>query len=53
MEYEIVTLEVLLLVESILQNDKQLQRGIFYFVISGLNITGHGNPDSNLESPSI
>jgi hypothetical protein len=25
----------------------------FYFVISGLKIIGHGNPDSNLESPCI
>jgi hypothetical protein len=25
----------------------------FYFVISGLKIIGHGNPDNNLESPCI
>jgi hypothetical protein len=25
----------------------------FYFVVSGFNITGHGNPDNDLESPSI
>jgi hypothetical protein len=24
----------------------------FYFVLSGLKIIGHGNPDINLESPS-
>jgi hypothetical protein len=25
----------------------------FYFIISGLKITGHGNPDNNLESPCV
>jgi hypothetical protein len=25
----------------------------FYFVVSGLKIIGHGNPDNNLESPCI
>jgi len=25
----------------------------FYFVVSGLKIIGHGNPDNNLESPYI
>jgi hypothetical protein len=25
----------------------------FYFVVSGLEIIGHGNTDSNLESPCI
>jgi hypothetical protein len=52
-EYESVTQEVLLPVESILQNAKQLQRAQFYFVVSGLKIIGHRNPDNNLESHSI
>jgi hypothetical protein len=52
MEYENETLEVLLLIESILQNAKQLQHGLLYFGVSGLNITGHGYPDNNLESLS-
>jgi hypothetical protein len=25
----------------------------FYFVLSGLNVIGHGNPDNNLESHCI
>jgi hypothetical protein len=25
----------------------------FYFVVSGMNILGHGIPDNNLESPCI
>jgi hypothetical protein len=25
----------------------------FYFIVSGLNIISHGNPDNNLESISI
>jgi hypothetical protein len=25
----------------------------FYFVVSGLKIIGHGNPDNNLETPCI
>jgi hypothetical protein len=25
----------------------------FYVVLSGLKFTGHGNPDNNLESPSV
>jgi hypothetical protein len=25
----------------------------FYFVVSGLKIIGHGNPDNNLESPCM
>jgi hypothetical protein len=56
-EYESVTPKVLLLIELILQNVKQnflssdfifLNR--FYFIVSGLKILGHGNPDNNLES---
>jgi hypothetical protein len=53
MEYESVIKKVLLLIESVLLNAKQLQRAQFYFIVSGLNITGHGNPDSNLESHYI
>jgi hypothetical protein len=34
------------------QNAKQLQHVQFYFVISGLKIAGHGNPDTYLESHS-
>jgi hypothetical protein len=53
MEYENATPEVLLHLESILQMAKQLQHAQFYFVISGLKIIGHGNPDNNLESHCI
>jgi hypothetical protein len=28
-----------------------IYRKQFYFVVSGLKIIGHGNPDNNLESP--
>jgi hypothetical protein len=49
MEYESVSRKFLLLIESILQIAKQLQHVQFYFVISGLKIISHGNPDSNLE----
>jgi hypothetical protein len=47
-EYESVTQKVLLPLESLLQNAKQLRHAQFYFAVSGLK--GHGNPDSNLES---
>jgi hypothetical protein len=53
MENESVTQKVLLIIESILQNAKQLQHSQFYFVVSGLEIIGHGHPDNNLESLSI
>jgi hypothetical protein len=49
MECESVTQEVLLRVDSILQNAKQIERPQFFFF--GLEIIGHGNPDNNLESP--
>jgi hypothetical protein len=49
-EYESVIQKVLLLVESILQNAKQLQHAQFCFDVSSLKITGHGNTDNNLES---
>jgi hypothetical protein len=52
-EYKSVTQKVLLLTESILQNSKQLQHAQFFFVVSGLKIIGHGNPDNNLESHCI
>jgi hypothetical protein len=59
-EYESGTQKVLLSVESMLQTGKQLQhsttfilRKQIYFVVSGLKITGHGNPDNNLESHCI
>jgi hypothetical protein len=48
-ECESVNRKGLLLIESILQNSKQLQQSQFYFVISGLKMTGHRNPDDNLE----
>jgi hypothetical protein len=44
MEYEGATQEILLSVESTLQNAKQLQRVQFYIVVSGLKIIGHGKP---------
>jgi hypothetical protein len=60
MEYESVTQKVLLFVESVLQNSKQLQLArlsyfvsSFYFAVSGLKIVGHGNADNNLESLCI
>jgi hypothetical protein len=49
-EYESVTQNVLLAVESILHNAKQLQHAQFYLIVFGLKIMGHGNPDNNLES---
>jgi hypothetical protein len=59
-KYESVTREVLLLIESTLQNAKQLQHARlsysvkrFYFAVSGLKIIGHGNPDNNLKSHCI
>jgi hypothetical protein len=55
-----VTQKVLLLVEPILQNAKQLQHARLSShircpsgVVSGLKIIGHGNPDNNLESHCI
>jgi hypothetical protein len=50
MEYEIVTQEVLLLVESVLQNAKQHAQIYLFFC---LKMIGHGNPDNNLESCCI
>jgi hypothetical protein len=47
MEYRNVTQNVLLLVESILQNAEQLQHAQFYFVFFGLKIIGDGSPDNN------
>jgi hypothetical protein len=52
-EYENLTQIVLLSIKSILQNAKQLQSKQFYFVVFGLKIIGHGNPDSVLETHSI
>jgi hypothetical protein len=52
-EYESVIQKVSLPVELILKNAKQLQHVRLYFVVSGLKITGHGNPDNNLESRCI
>jgi hypothetical protein len=52
-EYENATRNVLLSIEAMLQNAKQLQHSQFYFVVSGLKIIGHGNPDNNLESLCI
>jgi hypothetical protein len=58
MEYESVTQKVLLSIESILQDAKQLQHAHLSWLVSILfscfrfeNI-GHGNRDNNLESPS-
>jgi hypothetical protein len=52
-EYVTVTEIVLLSIESILQITKQLQLARLFFVVSGLKIIGHGNPDNNLESTCI
>jgi hypothetical protein len=52
-EYESVTQTVLLFIDSILQNAKQLKHGQFYFIFSGLIIVGQGNPDNTLESLCI
>jgi hypothetical protein len=51
MKYESVIQKVLSLIESVLQNAKQLQHMQFYFSVYGLKFIGHGNPDNNLESP--
>jgi hypothetical protein len=40
---------MLLHLESILQNAKQLQYARFLGVVSGLKIIGHGHADNNLE----
>jgi hypothetical protein len=55
MEYENIIRKLLLSIESIQHNAKQLQhacvffaREQFYFVVSGLKIIVHGNPDNNL-----
>jgi hypothetical protein len=60
MEYESATQIVLLYVESILQNAKQLQCARLSWqvrcpsgVVSGLRIIGYGNPENNLESLCI
>jgi hypothetical protein len=49
-EYEIVTQNVLLHIESLLQNTKLLQHAQFHFVACGLKILDQGNSDNNLES---
>jgi hypothetical protein len=49
MEYENVIPKLSLLIESILKSTKQFYHAQFYFVVSGLKIIGHGNPDNNLE----
>jgi hypothetical protein len=51
MEYESATQKVLLSAESILHNVKQLQHA--KFILFPVWKLGHGNPDNNLESPSI
>jgi hypothetical protein len=53
MEYESITQKVLLLKNSILQTAKQPQHEEFYFVVFGVKIITHGNPDSNIESRCI
>jgi hypothetical protein len=45
--------KVLLFVESMLQDVKQLQHEQFYYYFSGLKIIDHGNTDNNLESHCI
>jgi hypothetical protein len=52
-EYVSVTQKVLLLIESMLQNAKQLQHARLFWHVSSLKIIGHGNPDNNLESHCI
>jgi hypothetical protein len=52
-EYESVSQKDLLSVESVLKNASQLQHVGLYFVVSGLKIIGHENPDNNLESLCI
>jgi Uri superfamily endonuclease len=49
-EYENVTQKVLLFIESILHNAKQLEHERLYFAVSRLKIIGHGNSDDKLES---
>jgi hypothetical protein len=45
--------EVLILQVVTLLSYTFIFRKQFYFLISGLKIIGHGNPDNNLESPCI
>jgi hypothetical protein len=55
-EFESATQKVLLLVETMCRMLKNFNmraffaRKQFYFVIFSLKITGHGNPDNNLET---
>jgi hypothetical protein len=51
MEYEIVTQKVSLTIELILENENNSNVRNFFFVLSGLKIISHGNPNNNLESP--
>jgi hypothetical protein len=50
MEYESVTQKVLLLIESMQQNAKQLQHAHLSWHVSGLKIIGHRNIYNNVES---
>jgi hypothetical protein len=50
MECKIIIQKVLYIVESILQNAKQIQHAYHYFVAPGLKIIGHEKSDNNLES---
>jgi hypothetical protein len=51
-KYESVTDKVLLLVEPILQNAKELQHARLPWHVK-LKIIGHGNPENSLESHCI
>jgi hypothetical protein len=52
-EYESATQRVLLFIEPILQTAEQLQHARIHFVVSGLKIIGHENPDDNLQTYCI
>jgi hypothetical protein len=51
-EYETETQKVLLFIELMLHNTKQLQNEYFFLLLLlfDLKIIGHGNPDNNIKS---
>jgi hypothetical protein len=50
--FTVLTQKVLLPIETIFQDAKELQHAQFYF-LSCLKLIGHGNPENNLELHSI
>jgi hypothetical protein len=50
MEYKSLTRKSSISIELILETAKQLQHALLSWHVSGLKITGHENPNNNLES---